>query len=202
MLAGDKTVPRKHLVRCSCGLELAVEPAQAGQLLQCTCGRSVQAPNLLDLRKLPLAPQEPPSQPRSTWGVRQRLISLGSLILIVALAWLGVLLLVWPAKPQTPETITWQTPPLPGQKEPLRKTTQQLTLLESYLAWQNLPRELESLSDAPMARYRKEVATAVNWFIVGCVVGVLGLGCLASGWLVPARTAALPRAAPAGKASR
>lgn len=193
---------KKYLVRCSCGLELAVEPAQAGQLLPCACGRSVQTPRLLDLRKLPLAPQELPPQPSSTWGVRQRLISLGSLILILALAWLGVLLLVWPAKPQTPETITWQTPSPPGQKEPLRKTTQQLTLLESYLAWQSLPRELESLSDAPMARYRKEVATAMNWFIVGCVVGVLGLGCLASGWLVPAQTGALQRTAPTGKAAR
>jgi len=195
-------VRRKYLVRCSCGLELAVEPAQAGQVLQCACGRSVQTPTLLDLRKLPLAPEETTSPSTSPWGVRHRLISLGSLILIVALAWLGVLLLVWPSKPQPPETITWQTPPPPGQKEPLRKTTQQLTLLESYLAWQSLPRELESLSDAPMARYRKEVATAVNWFIVGCVVGILGLVCLTSGWLVPTRTAALQRASPAGKAAR
>lgn len=181
---------------------MEVEPSQSGQTLRCGCGREVEVPSMLELRKLSLASVEASVQPPQQWGIRHRLVSIGSLILVGALVWLGVLGLLWPQKPQVPETITWQTPPPPGSKEPLRKTTEQLTLLESYAAWESLPRELEVLSDAPMTRYKKELATAKNWLLVGSVIAILGLACIVSAWLVPAQGAGRRAPTPRVKASR
>lgn len=175
----------KYLVPCECGLQLVVAASQAGQSLRCVCGRTVLLPTLLELRKFPRVQEEVVGGPSSGWGIPQRLISIGSLILLGALVWLGVLWFVlWPEKPTVPEPIRWQTPPPAGKEKPMLKTTEELTLLESYLAWQSLPRELEVLSDAPMSQYRKELAAAKNWSIVGGVVALLGVLCMVSGWLV------------------
>lgn len=166
-----------------------MESAQAGQSITCPCGRRVEVPSMLELRKLPVAPTDAPPSPQGRWGIRQRLISLGGLIVLAALVWIGVLVLQWPEKPQVPDPITWQTPPLPGQKEPLRKTTEQLTLLESYLAWESLPRQLDLLSDAPMTRYKRQLAAARNWLTVGVIIGILGLVCGGSAWLIAPQSA-------------
>jgi len=192
---------KKYLLRCSCGREQVVEPAQAGQTISCDCGKSLEVPTLLAMRHLPVAPAERMPAAAGQWGVRHRLISIGILVLLLALVWVGLLVWSWPEKPQVPDPITWQTPPPAGQTEPLRKTTDQLTLVESYYAWQSLPRQLDLLSDAPMSRYRQQVASATNWLIVGVVVGLLGLVCLASAWLVPAPTSP-PRSPKAGKLTR
>ncbi|MCS7306562.1 MAG: hypothetical protein NZ602_15830 [Thermoguttaceae bacterium] len=175
---------KKYLLACSCGLQQTIEPAQAGQTIRCACGQAIEVPSMLALRRLPLAPSAPVGQV-GRWGIRHRLISIGALVMLGAGAWLAVLLLSWPQQPQVPEPITWSTPPPPGKKEPILKTTEQLTLLESYLAWQGLPRQLELVSDAPMTRYKQQVASATNWLIVSVVVGILGLICFASAWLLP-----------------
>jgi len=186
---------KKYRLGCSCGREQVVEPAQAGQTICCACGKSLEVPTLLAMRQLPLAPAERMPGLPVRWGIRHRLISIGVLVLLGALVWVGLLVWSWPEKPQVPDPITWQTPPLPGQTEPLRKTTDQLTLVESYYAWQNLPRQLDLLSDAPLSRYKQQVASATNWLIVGGVVGLLGLICLVAAWLAttPPRQARLPQ---------
>ncbi len=192
---------KKYLLRCSCGQELAVEPAQAGQAIRCSCGQELEVPSLLALRRLPLVPAEPRDGLPTRWGVRHRLISIGSLVIGVALAWLGLLVWTWPEKPHVPEPITWHLPPPEGHKSPLQKTTDQLTLLESYWAWQSLPRQLDLLSDAPMSQYKQQVASATNWLIVGIVIALLGFVCLTSAWLVPGQRTGRLRAGSPGKSA-
>ena len=192
---------KRYLLRCSCDRDQVVEPAQAGQTILCPCGKSLEVPTLLAMRELPLAPGERMPGASFRWGVRHRLISIGALVLLGALVWVGLLVWSWPEKPQLPDPITWQFPPPPGQKEPVRKTTDQLTLVESYFAWQGLPRQIELLSDAPISRYRYQVASATNWLLVGVVVGLLGLICLAGAWFVPTPTSP-PRSATLGKSTR
>jgi hypothetical protein len=76
---------RYYLACSSCGHRLVVEPAQAGETLDCACGAKVEAPTLVGLKKLPpvkeLAEEEPP--PR--WSVTQTVIFTVGLLLTLAL---------------------------------------------------------------------------------------------------------------------
>ena len=75
-----------YLLPCSCGEKIPVEPRQAGQAVQCACGNSVTVPTLLEMAKLeraeaiavPEAQRHPP-----LWGISQRLVVLGAVIILL-----------------------------------------------------------------------------------------------------------------------
>ncbi len=60
-----------HLITCECGQSLRVSRSQAGQELECGCGKKLKVPTLRGLAELPIAPDtsiaELPSS-RATWG--------------------------------------------------------------------------------------------------------------------------------------
>lgn len=72
-----------YLLPCpACGTKSTVSTAQAGQTVQCSCGRTVEVPPLRDLRQLESVGESERSQP--SWNRRKGLIFLGCLMMGVA----------------------------------------------------------------------------------------------------------------------
>jgi hypothetical protein len=87
--------PVKYLLDCPvCGSKLAVETGQAGQQLQCTCGREIEVPSVRHLRELEPVDDKGPVQ--ATWSVRQGLGFLGIAIVVVSAVVAGVIALMRP----------------------------------------------------------------------------------------------------------
>lgn len=77
----------KYLLPCSCGKKVPVEPRQAGQVLQCSCGASFEVPTMLKLAALEKAPSGPDfARPRAAWGFQQKIVLLGVVVLVAASA--------------------------------------------------------------------------------------------------------------------
>lgn len=89
----------RHLITCDCGQQLAAETGQAGDLLRCTCGRSISVPAFRQLRALPVA-SESADKTAGTWGARQGTITLLALLAAAALVSAGY---VWWSTPTMPE---------------------------------------------------------------------------------------------------
>lgn len=175
----------KYLLPCPCGRETVIEVTQSGQTVTCQCGRELDVPSMLQIRKLPRALVEAREAPRRAWGARERLLVLGGLVLAVAVGCAAVLLARWPAAPKVPDTVTWVLFPTGGDKTPVFKETRDLTPLESYVVWNALPRELEASPQGPRETYNRAVASARNWMIVVGVVALLGAACAAGSLLAP-----------------
>ena len=75
-----------YLLDCQCGQPHVVDPAQAGQTLQCSCGRTLEVPTLRGLRDLKTAPLPEPkplgSSTRS-WSALRGLLFVGGLLLLI-----------------------------------------------------------------------------------------------------------------------
>ena len=84
----------QYLLECECGNSLHVESGQAGQLLDCTCGKTVCVPTFRELRRLPrAAPNNETAQRESTWTRRQGgMFVLGIVISTCAILCLGYVL--------------------------------------------------------------------------------------------------------------
>jgi hypothetical protein len=73
---------------------------QAGEIIICTCGKSLEVPTLLKLKTYQRAEVLPPAKtPRKTWSAGHRLILLGAVIIIAAIAIGGWLFWERPADP-------------------------------------------------------------------------------------------------------
>ncbi len=140
---------------------------------------------MLEIRSLERVPMQlPPTRP-SRWGVRQRLLLLGCAVLAIAALLAFLLYLQWPVPPKSPESIVWVVG-RDGGTGPLQRTTGELTLIESFLVWQSMPRELDSALRGPRDAYAEAVRTSRNWAVVVAVVAALGGLCAASSLLVQA----------------
>lgn len=84
----------KYLLPCPCGLEMIVEPRQAGETVRCSCGSSVQAPTLLEIVALEPAPVETQPQPKApSWGAWHRVMLVGFIFALAAIGmaiWMSV----------------------------------------------------------------------------------------------------------------
>ncbi len=79
-----------YLLPCpGCGQKLTVSSAQAGQSLQCGCGRSIEVPAMRGLQNLEVIADA--GRPQSTWTRRKGLVFLGSAIVVVAACFGGYL---------------------------------------------------------------------------------------------------------------
>ena len=81
----------KYLLPCRCGQNSVVEPRQAGEMVVCRCGLSVQVPTMREIMALEPAPAEPLG-PRSqkAWGWPQAMMLLGCGFIVVAVVLAGV----------------------------------------------------------------------------------------------------------------
>jgi hypothetical protein len=114
----------KYLLPCSCGQNLTVELRQAGENVVCACGKSLEVPTLLQLKKLVQVVEEEKA-PRFAWRAGHGWILLGICIL---LGDLGLsFLFVW-EPPQSP--FSGKSP------EVIHEMVQNLPPSESWKLWQ------------------------------------------------------------------
>ena len=156
----------KYLLPCSCGEKIAVEPRQAGQTIECRCGKTLEVPTLRTMTALePAVPEPVPAVKTTAWEIRQGMALIGAAIALTAVI-LAVVLVCNRPKP----------PPGDPSAEFIRRQTQALTPLQVWRVWHSLrqvgpdprrPRENPAMVEERF-RYRLWLAT---------VLVIAGLGC-------------------------
>ncbi len=157
----------KYLLPCSCGEETPVEPRQAGELIRCTCGASVEVPTMLEMRGLKRVEPEPtPSQAAAPWGIRQRLVLLGSVIMLAVLVL--AIVLCW-SRPVSPRA--GRGPAV------IRQQMRDIAPLPSWRAWQALRAAgLDPDNEAEKEAYQESL---FRWWLgmgVVLIIGAVGIG--------------------------
>jgi hypothetical protein len=93
-------VATRYLLPCSCGQKIPVEMRQAGEIITCPCGNSLEVPTLLKLKTYQRVEVPPPAEtPKKAWNAGHRLILLGAVIIIATVAIGGWLFWERPADP-------------------------------------------------------------------------------------------------------
>ena len=74
-----------YLLPCACGRKIPVDSRQAGEIISCACGASLEVPTLLNLKTLERAEVSPqPETPKAAWSAGHRLVLLGVIVIFVA----------------------------------------------------------------------------------------------------------------------
>lgn len=176
-------MPTSYLLPCSCGQKVPVESRQAGEVVECGCGRSLEVPTLLQMATLERTePELEPRRSAKAWGARQSLSLLGAVVFVGALGAAGFLL---SDRPPSPDPEWAKKPP-----ELIRRQIKALTPLESRGFWQFLKvRGPDGHTPLEQARYedilgRYHEARLRWWLSLGVVltVGVVGLGLIVVPW--------------------
>ena len=81
---------KQYLLSCSCGESLVLEVAQAGQTVACRCGKTQQAPTLLNMKKLPTVEENTRNESASASSVNLQFFFqfLGVTVLVPSLIFL------------------------------------------------------------------------------------------------------------------
>jgi hypothetical protein len=90
-----------YLLPCDCGRNIAISPRQAGETVRCDCGQTRIAPNLGEIRRLrPAEKSQAPTVSRagSSWGAPERLLLLGIVLVVIAVASASVLAWQYPSQ--------------------------------------------------------------------------------------------------------
>ncbi len=163
----------KYLLPCPCGEKIPIEAGQSGQTISCRCGRQLDAPTMLEIRRLEQVPTEATVVPRRTWGIHQALALIGGLIVLAAVCLLAGLYVTRPLPPQPPD------------ERHVAKVIGELSLLESMREWASLPRDLRDTPQYAVKAYEQALAGRHRWMGVVAVIGVAGILCAAASLLVP-----------------
>jgi hypothetical protein len=150
----------KYLLPCPCGQRLAIEPRQAGEIISCACGQSLEAPTLLRLKKLE-ALIETEVSPPSVWDLGHGLMFFGIVILICCggLAF-GLLFLIGPPPS-----------PLRGSPEDIYAMVENMPPREVWRTWIVFrkmglnPRK----QWAELHYYEKAAVYQVHWAFLGVI---------------------------------
>ncbi|MGA2060986.1 MAG: hypothetical protein ABSG67_10930 [Thermoguttaceae bacterium] len=96
-----------YLLPCSCGRKIPVQLRQAGEIVKCDCGASLEVPTLSGLKSLQkLEASAEPKIARTAWTAGHRLTFFGWLVILVAIGLGGWLYWSGPVDPYanfTPE---------------------------------------------------------------------------------------------------
>lgn len=93
----------RYLLVCkACGNGTPVARRQAGELLTCACGATLEVPTLLQLQKLEKVAESPEQAAAArgpAWSVRHGVAVAGGVAILLGFAWIAILLLMWPKAP-------------------------------------------------------------------------------------------------------
>jgi hypothetical protein len=158
-------VTPRYLLPCSCGREIPVHPQQAGGVVKCDCGKSVDVPTLLAMADLRQA-ESAVVQPTKQWGARENVIMLGSLVVLTALGLAVYLLMTAPPPPQV------SGPPSP---ETIRNQFESMSASERLHAWDAI--RLVGLMQVEPASQRAYERTRFRWWLwMGIVIAIALVG--------------------------
>ncbi|HYW79879.1 MAG TPA: hypothetical protein VE890_09900 [Thermoguttaceae bacterium] len=135
-----------YLLPCSCGRKLRVEPRQAGEVIACGCGASLTVPTMREMADLEQA--EPKSDTREKWkpwGVHQRLILLGVVLVLLS---------------GPPAIYLWGTLPIIPKRDfdpvAIRRQVDSLSPVHSWHLFRNLRQQGPTLEPLPQTAVQAE----------------------------------------------
>ncbi len=179
--SGIKSVRAHYLLPCSCGAKIAVEPRQAGQAVQCVCGKSATVPTLLEMTKLErveAADERGSARNPPGWGVSQRLLVLGGVALLLAAVAAAVAICCRP--PPRIADLSLETIQQQVESWPAFEVVREYRELKK----KGLGRGIAAADD----RYNRELAIYHLWWGVAAVFSLLGIGLLDAGIVLRRRT--------------
>ena len=165
----------KYLLPCSCGRKMPVQLRQAGEIVTCECGSSIEVPTLSGLKKLEsiTAPAMPKTiQPQ--WTLGHGLIFVGGLVILVAIGIGGWLLWYVPSDPYANFT-----------PEGMMQAASTRTPIQSLRLWQMLVRSgLEHHKRWDEIKFEdKQAGHQVLWW-VWALIAITGVALVAAGIIV------------------
>ena len=142
---------------CECGERHRVGSRQAGEQIECACGRSLEVPTLGGLGEL--EPAEPAAaeadSKRSSgesWNLRQAGMFVGVLMLLGGLAWAVYL------EVNKPELIP----------------IEQMKPIQTWALWQELRVGADRFASPPMKRYSLHLKQNRSWLVISLVIAGAG----------------------------
>ncbi|MGD0652792.1 MAG: hypothetical protein ABSA16_00475 [Thermoguttaceae bacterium] len=164
-----------HLLPCSCGRKIPVQLRQAGEIVKCECGTSLEVPTLTGTKALQsVETTAEPQIARTAWTTGHRLTFFGGLVILAAIAIGGWLFWTRPVDPYANFT-----------PEQMIQTAETLTPMQSLRFWQMLERGgLEyHKHGADIVFADLKAQHQIYWWLVAIVAGT-GLALVAAGIIV------------------
>jgi hypothetical protein len=160
-----------YLLPCSCGRKIPVEPRQAGESVGCACGETVAVPTLLALSRLEMAPSPDEKPAAAPWGLPQRMVLFGAVLLPVAAIAAGLL---YRSRP---------TPPAQNVNlESVQQRVRGLSAVRSMQFWYALQHEGLSPGLTPQEQaYEEASARWRSWLIVVAILGMAAIALIVGG---------------------
>jgi hypothetical protein len=159
----------KYLLPCRCGQQVVVEPREAGETTVCSCGQSLAIPTFLEMSALERASEETaPAASGSSWGWAQRIVLLGAILLLAAVA---ISVLAYKTRPIAPIDVF--------DPEAVQRGIGNWPPGQTWLMWENLKQvgliqRSNPKYEARVALFRVELAAIVVLTLAG--IALLGVG--------------------------
>ena len=151
----------KYLLPCTCGEKTAVESTQAGQILRCSCGNTLEVPTLQGIRRLEQC-VDGTDQSGTSSSNRGAVIGAALVGLIIALGGAGF----------TGWTYT---------RQPVLIDIDYMTPWDTWLMWHSLREgvRMPEYANSPFLMAKKEYHQYMTVGIVITVIGILTMVCSA-----------------------
>jgi hypothetical protein len=153
-----------YLLPCTCSRKIPVQPRQAGEIVTCACGATLEVPTLLRLKTLERA--EIPAEPKKTktpWTAGHRLIFIGALVIFLCVCIAAWLLFIRPTDPYANFT-----------PEQMKLIAEKFTPVQNWNLWQNLQRSgLEHHKRYAEITFGEQLSQfKVYWALLALVAGI------------------------------
>jgi hypothetical protein len=191
-----------YLLECKCGKRTAVNPSQAGRTVRCACGAKLDVPALRAMRRLPVVDHTDADAPQ-TWSVRQRLWTIGAVLILSAI---GLAVYTrWIAPPPPNAAVKYA---LDREAEQYRREVENYTFAQTREEFQKfnvdeLRAYRDQIAKNPYYQiYRDKNNVTSAWTIIAWGLAGAGLLLIALGHVLAAAPKDLLRHAPSANAPK